>query len=359
LTAARLRTRRATTSRPAKLGGEPPGRWWGPGARALGFEPGQTVERQPYDLLFGERKAPEGTQLGRPSGDGRKAAGLYAQLLAAEPHATAERKRELRTEAAKKARQSPYRVSGHGRPVVLIHGFTVTSTVNYATHYVYADDGGLEATAGPTVESALLDAGFQVVMYDLRGHGHSAKPHDPGCYSMDAHVGDVQALVGHLSLDRPAVVGYSLGSVIAGRLLGSSWESAAALCGTVSFHVEGEEDLVGWADLARCFSEGRWDDYPDYGIIRSLAELSGNRDFIALGAVAQGVRGMPKAILSAATMPVLVLNGGADDGAMDEYDLTPFVSGARRAVEGGGDHMIAPSDPLFHSELASFLQTAT
>lgn len=27
-----------------------------------------------------------------------------------------------------------YRVSGHGRPVVLIHGFTVTSTVNFATH---------------------------------------------------------------------------------------------------------------------------------------------------------------------------------------------------------------------------------
>src|SRR6478752_6088699 len=46
-------------------GGEPPGRWWGPGARALGFEPGQRVEREPYDLLFGERKAPDGMQLAR------------------------------------------------------------------------------------------------------------------------------------------------------------------------------------------------------------------------------------------------------------------------------------------------------
>ena len=91
----------------SETGGEPPGRWWGPGARALGFEPGQTVERKPYDLLFGERKSPDGTQLGRPPGNGRKAADLYAALLAAEPHATAERKRELRTEAVKKARQSP------------------------------------------------------------------------------------------------------------------------------------------------------------------------------------------------------------------------------------------------------------
>ena len=91
----------------SETGGEPPGRWWGPGAKALGLEPGQTVEREPYDLLFGERKALDGTQLRRPPGNGRKAADLYAQLLAAEPHATAERKRELRTEAVKKARQSP------------------------------------------------------------------------------------------------------------------------------------------------------------------------------------------------------------------------------------------------------------
>ena len=91
----------------SESGGEPPGRWWGPGARALGIEPGRTVEREPYDLLFGERKAPDGTQLGRAPGNGRKAADLYAQLLAAEPHATAERKRELRAEAARKARQSP------------------------------------------------------------------------------------------------------------------------------------------------------------------------------------------------------------------------------------------------------------
>jgi hypothetical protein len=88
-------------------GGEPPGRWWGPGARALGFENGQVVERRPYLLLFGQRKAPDGTQLGRPPSGGRSAADCYAQLLAAEPHATAERKRELRVEAAGRARQSP------------------------------------------------------------------------------------------------------------------------------------------------------------------------------------------------------------------------------------------------------------
>ncbi len=93
--------------RASETGGEPPGRWWGPGAKPLGFEPGQTVERQPYDLLFGERRAPDGTPLGRSPDGGRKAADLYARLLATEPHVTAGRKHELRIEAARQTRQSP------------------------------------------------------------------------------------------------------------------------------------------------------------------------------------------------------------------------------------------------------------
>jgi hypothetical protein len=76
-------------------------------AQALGLQRGQLVERGPYDLLFGERKAPDGTPLGRPPGSGQNAADIYARLLAAEPHATAERQHELRTEAVRQARQSP------------------------------------------------------------------------------------------------------------------------------------------------------------------------------------------------------------------------------------------------------------
>jgi AAA domain/TrwC relaxase len=91
----------------AESGGEPPGRWWGPGAEALGFAEGQVVERKSYDLLFGERKAPDGTRLARPPSGGRTTADVYTRLLAAEPHATADRKRELIAEAAGLTRRSP------------------------------------------------------------------------------------------------------------------------------------------------------------------------------------------------------------------------------------------------------------
>jgi hypothetical protein len=88
-------------------GGEPPGRWWGPGAAAIGFAQGHLVEREPYNLLFVERKGPDGTPLGRPPVGGQAAEQIFEQLMAAEPHATAERRRELRVEAAARARRSP------------------------------------------------------------------------------------------------------------------------------------------------------------------------------------------------------------------------------------------------------------
>jgi TrwC relaxase len=67
----------------SEIGGEPSGRWWGPGAKALGLEHGQIVERESYDLLFGEHKSPGGTQLGRPPGSGQNAADIYTGPLPA------------------------------------------------------------------------------------------------------------------------------------------------------------------------------------------------------------------------------------------------------------------------------------
>ena len=89
----------------AAQAGEPPGRWWGPGAEALGFAAGQVVERGPYDAVYQQRDPVTGEKLGRARGSYLKFTDHLAQLRAAEPHATAERLIELEREAAKAARQ--------------------------------------------------------------------------------------------------------------------------------------------------------------------------------------------------------------------------------------------------------------
>ena len=84
---------------------EPPGRWWGPGAQTLGFAPGQTVERKPYDAVYRQIDPRTGAKLGRPRGRYPTFADHLARLKAAEPHATAERLIELEREAAQATRQ--------------------------------------------------------------------------------------------------------------------------------------------------------------------------------------------------------------------------------------------------------------
>jgi AAA domain/TrwC relaxase len=89
----------------AAQAGEPPGRWWGPGAQALGFAVGQVVEYAPYDAVYQQVDPQTGAKLGRQRGRYPKFVDHLARLKAAEPHATTERLIELEREAAQATRQ--------------------------------------------------------------------------------------------------------------------------------------------------------------------------------------------------------------------------------------------------------------
>ena len=90
---------------------------------------------------------------------------------------------------------------GRGEPVVLIHGFTGTIERSWINTGVLPD----------------LARNYRVVALDLRGHGHSDKPHDPAVY--DEIGEDVVRLLEHLKIERAHAVGYSLGGIILARLL--------------------------------------------------------------------------------------------------------------------------------------------
>jgi 3-oxoadipate enol-lactonase len=56
----------------------------------------------------------------------------------------------------------------------------------------------------------------RVVLYDLRGHGLSDAP--PAPYTMDDHADDLLALLDHLNIESAALVGLSVGGMIAQRI---------------------------------------------------------------------------------------------------------------------------------------------
>jgi pimeloyl-ACP methyl ester carboxylesterase len=88
-------------------------------------------------------------------------------------------------------------VEGDGRPVVLLHGFP--------------DRGRLWRNQVP----ALVDAGFRVVVPDLRGYGGSDKPADVESYAIPFLAGDVLGVLDHLGIDRAHVVGHDWGAALA------------------------------------------------------------------------------------------------------------------------------------------------
>src|SRR2546421_1299361 len=87
-----------------------------------------------------------------------------------------------------------YETHGSGRPLILLHGGLMSGE-----------------TFGPVLP--MLAESHQVVAVDLQGHGRTADIDRP----IDARLmaGDIAALIDHLRLDKPDVVGYSLGGGVA------------------------------------------------------------------------------------------------------------------------------------------------
>jgi pimeloyl-ACP methyl ester carboxylesterase len=81
---------------------------------------------------------------------------------------------------------------GDGRPLILLHGAGAS-------------------LAGMTTLARGLRAAHRVVTVDLRGHGRSGD----GAWTWDAALGDLAAVAVQLDLDRPAVVGHSVGGMLA------------------------------------------------------------------------------------------------------------------------------------------------
>jgi pimeloyl-ACP methyl ester carboxylesterase len=95
-----------------------------------------------------------------------------------------------------------YTDEGHGTPVVLIHGLTSSGDRNWRM---------------PGVIHRLTPH-YRVITIDVRGHGRSGKPESEAAYGVQLEE-DVVRLLDHLHIPRAHVVGYSMGGMIAMKLM--------------------------------------------------------------------------------------------------------------------------------------------
>lgn len=82
---------------------------------------------------------------------------------------------------------------GHGPPLLLIHGISSAGSVWH-----------------PVIPA--LAAEFTPIAIDQRGHGDSDKPESG--YLYDDYIGDMDGVLDALRIDRPLIIGHSLGGIV-------------------------------------------------------------------------------------------------------------------------------------------------
>ena len=232
------------------------------------------------------------------------------------------------------------REAGSGRPLVLLHGF-----MGAGSHMLsYGPAGGF---AGQ---------GYRVIAPDFRGHGDSAKPHDPAAYPPDVLADDGLALLGHLGLGDGDydLGGYSLGGRIVVRMLARGARPGRAIvAGQGLAKVSGPQSggvnhrvLTALVDGV-AIEPGS----PEARIAPWISELGA--DPVALLHVLNSLVPTPEDALRQIAIPALVAIGDKDERS-DAGELAALLRKAR-FVRVPGDHGSAFTAPELTAAIAAFL----
>ncbi|WP_193178322.1 alpha/beta fold hydrolase [Oricola nitratireducens] len=230
-----------------------------------------------------------------------------------------------------------------GEPVLLIHGFASSKTVNWI---------------GPGWLKTLGDAGYRVIAIDNRGHGDSDKPHDSEAYTPDKMAGDAVALLEHLGIPDAHVMGYSMGARISAFMALAAPQTVRSLVfgGLGIGMVEG---VGGWEGIAEGLLADSLDLVTDQRAraFRMFAEQTGS-DRVALAACIRSSRvKLTPDQVAQIEAPTLIAVGTKDDIAGSPQQLAALMPHARVVDIPGRDHMLAVGDRVFKQAVLEFLSS--
>jgi len=197
-----------------------------------------------------------------------------------------------------------------------------------------------------------------VVALDCRGHGRSGKPYDPAAYEGTAMADDVIALMDHVGLDRPDLVGYSMGGFISLSLVARKPERFRnVILGGVGDIAasRARRNPSAMAEAMEAPDSTSVTD-PTVRAFRLFAEAQ-RADLKALAAMqrASSRRAwFDPSMLANVNLPVMVLVGEDDNVIGPPEVLAAAIPGAT-LVKTPGDHITALIQPEFKQAILGFL----
>jgi len=236
-----------------------------------------------------------------------------------------------------------YEIHGKGPTILLSHGYSSTSRMW---------DG----------QVAALKDRYQVIVWDMRGHGESDYPTDQRLYSEALTVGDMRALLDKAGVDKAIIAGLSLGGYMSLAFHASHPERVRAL---MLFDTgpgfKKDEARAKWNDTAR----QRADAFDSKGLaaLNSSDEvkLTRHRDATGLARAARGMLAQQNdrviQSLGSVAVPTLVLVGANDTNFLAATDyMAAKIKGATKAIVPDAGHAANLHQPAhFNQAVEAFL----
>jgi pimeloyl-ACP methyl ester carboxylesterase len=250
--------------------------------------------------------------------------------------------------------------AGDGPPVVLLHGLSATrrNVVQGSRH--------------------LIQRGYRLIAYDARGHGASSPA---GSYDYAELVGDLEAVLEHLGIERTALVGSSMGAATAMAFTLEHPERVAALVQITPAYTgyarTGDVDGDSWERMASELERGGVDAFVEVAQPEGLPERwreiarEATRQRMERHehpeAVAAALREVPRSVawkgldpLSGLDVPVLIV-GSRDDAdtlhplaVAQEYDRR--LPRSELVVEDRGKSPLAWQGARLSGVIGDFLE---
>lgn len=250
-----------------------------------------------------------------------------------------------------------YVTAGTGEPIILLHG--------------WMGDGG---TWG-RLDTNPMSKEFQLIAVDLRGHGKSDKPHEADKYGAEMAL-DVVRLLDHLKLPKAHLVGYSMGAIVAGKVVATHPNRVSSIVyGGQAPVLSGaiKADAPEIEAFAKAVEEGK--DLGEYLMkvlpadkakltadqAMALARIAyAGKDVKAFAAAGRGIKNLDVSVeqLEKCKAPFLFIHGSKEADATKERAAKIVKSLGRGEVKviEGADHVTTLANPEFSKAVRDFLR---
>lgn len=224
------------------------------------------------------------------------------------------------------------------RPVLLLHGLFSSAEVNWIK-YGHA--------------ACLAEAGYRVIMPDLRAHGMSAAPHDRAAYPRNVLLMDARALIEVLDLEDFDICGFSLGARTTAGLLAEGLRPRRAILAGM-----GLEGLGGWEGRRQFFldaidnRESVKRDDPHFMAVMFMKTMK--IDPVAARLLLEAGVDVDLAALTAVNLPIGVICGDEDKDNGSAPKLARQLAHGRY-IEVPGTHMSCIARPELGQAIRDYL----